>query len=86
MNDNSIKKHAKNVLEKVMRKTWKFHEKGSQKESQNPLKNHKKGGQKKDAKLETPPGQYGRALGRVRRHNVQKTSYRQPQNSKQLAR
>ena len=40
MNDNSIKNHAKNVLEKVMRKTWKFREKGSQKESQNPLKIH----------------------------------------------
>ena len=37
-----LKKHAKNVLEKVMRKTWKFHEKGSQKESRNPLKIQKK--------------------------------------------
>ena len=34
MNENSIKKHAKNVLEKVMRKTWKFHEKWSQKGAQ----------------------------------------------------
>ncbi len=40
MNDNSIKKHAKNVLEKVMRKTLKFHEQLSQKESQNQLKKH----------------------------------------------
>ena len=40
MNENSLKKHAKNMLEKVMRKTWEFHEKRSQKESKNPLKNH----------------------------------------------
>ena len=53
MNEHLIKKHAKNVLEKVMRKTWKFHEKGSQKESQNPLKIHKK---TRSEKKEVPPG------------------------------
>ena len=26
INEHSVKKHAKNVLEKVMRKTWNFHE------------------------------------------------------------
>ena len=31
MNDNSIKKHAKNVLEKVMRETWKNMKNGTKK-------------------------------------------------------
>ena len=45
MNENTIKKHAKNVLEKVMRKTWKNMENGAKKGTkkyENPLKNHPK--------------------------------------------